>query len=167
MDRIAGEGVRFTRAYTTCPSCIAARRSLLSGQFPATHGMVGYCDGIEWDVFLAHASVDKPFARQLNALLTARGVSVCFDEEVLRPGDDWHALLPRYESSSTPRRPTYHPNRHHSWPQRSAKQAQYSEAAVLHTARNRRSTRKRPGMSPKSMTRPVWRLTLHAAEPRS
>jgi len=49
LDRIAGQGVRFTRAYTTCPSCIAARRSLLSGQFPATHGMVGYRDGVEWD----------------------------------------------------------------------------------------------------------------------
>ena len=49
MDRIAGEGVRFTRAYSSCPTCIAARRSLLSGQFPATHGMVGYQDGVEWD----------------------------------------------------------------------------------------------------------------------
>jgi len=49
MDRIAGQGVRFTHAYTTCPSCIAARRSLLSGQFPATHGMRGYHDGLEWD----------------------------------------------------------------------------------------------------------------------
>ncbi len=49
MDRIAGQGVRFRRAYTSCPSCIAARRSLLSGQFPATHGIVGYRDGVEWD----------------------------------------------------------------------------------------------------------------------
>lgn len=49
MDSIAAKGVRFTHAYTTCPTCIAARRSLLSGQFPPTHGMVGYHDGIEWD----------------------------------------------------------------------------------------------------------------------
>jgi arylsulfatase A-like enzyme len=49
MDGIAGEGARCTRAYTTCPTCIAARRSILSGQFPATHGMVGYRDGVEWD----------------------------------------------------------------------------------------------------------------------
>jgi len=49
LDAIAGAGVRFTRAYSTCPTCIAARRSLLSGQFPATHGMVGYRDGVEWD----------------------------------------------------------------------------------------------------------------------
>jgi len=49
MDSIAGSGVRFSRCYTTCPTCIAARRSLLSGQFPDTHGMVGYRDGVEWD----------------------------------------------------------------------------------------------------------------------
>jgi len=49
MDGIARRGARFSRAYATCPSCIAARRSLLSGQFPRTHGMVGYRDGVEWD----------------------------------------------------------------------------------------------------------------------
>jgi len=49
MDNIAGSGARFTHACSTCPTCIAARRSLLSGQFPSTHGMVGYRDGIEWD----------------------------------------------------------------------------------------------------------------------
>ena len=49
MDNIAGLGVRFRRAYTSCPSCIAARRSLLSGQHPATHGIVGYHDGVVWD----------------------------------------------------------------------------------------------------------------------
>jgi arylsulfatase len=50
MDAIAGAGVRFTRAYSACPTCIAARRSFLSGQGPATHGMVGYKDGVEWDI---------------------------------------------------------------------------------------------------------------------
>jgi arylsulfatase A-like enzyme len=49
MDAIAAAGVRFSRAYTTCPSCIASRRSLMTGQFPATHGMVGYNDGLEWN----------------------------------------------------------------------------------------------------------------------
>lgn len=50
MDTIAEAGVRFTHCYSTCPTCIAARRSLLSGQFPRTHGMVGYRDGVPWDV---------------------------------------------------------------------------------------------------------------------
>ncbi|NLF94787.1 MAG: arylsulfatase [Oligosphaeraceae bacterium] len=50
MDEIGARGVRFTRAYSNCPTCIAARRSLLSGQFPATHGLVGYREGCEWQI---------------------------------------------------------------------------------------------------------------------
>ena len=50
MDAIAGAGVRFARAYSPCPTCIAARRSLLSGQSPATHGMVGYQEGVQWEI---------------------------------------------------------------------------------------------------------------------
>ncbi len=49
MDGIAAAGVRFTHFYSACPSCIATRRSMLSGQAPQTHGMVGYQDGVEWD----------------------------------------------------------------------------------------------------------------------
>jgi len=46
IDGIGREGVHFTRAYTTCASCIAARRSLLTGQYPATNGVVGYREGV-------------------------------------------------------------------------------------------------------------------------
>ena len=46
IDAIGGQGATFTQAYTTCASCIAARRSLLTGQFPASHGMVGYAEGV-------------------------------------------------------------------------------------------------------------------------
>ena len=49
LDSVGGAGVHFRQAYTTCPSCIPARRSLMTGQFPATNGMVGFRDGIEWD----------------------------------------------------------------------------------------------------------------------
>ena len=48
MDDIGEKGVRFSHFYSACPSCIAARRSILSGQNPATHGIVGYRDGVEW-----------------------------------------------------------------------------------------------------------------------
>jgi arylsulfatase len=48
MDSIAGAGTRFSRAYSTCPVCIPARRSFLSGQFPATCGLVGMRD-VEWN----------------------------------------------------------------------------------------------------------------------
>lgn len=50
MDALAAAGARLTRAYTPCPSCIAARRTLLSGQFPATHGMLGYKEGVPWEI---------------------------------------------------------------------------------------------------------------------
>ncbi len=46
MDQIGGQGAFFTHAYSTCASCIPARRSLLTGQAPATHGMVGFVDGV-------------------------------------------------------------------------------------------------------------------------
>ncbi|MEM1059723.1 MAG: sulfatase-like hydrolase/transferase [Verrucomicrobiota bacterium] len=49
LDAIAAGGVNFTRAYATCPVCIPARRTLLSGQHPATHGLRHYEDGLDWD----------------------------------------------------------------------------------------------------------------------
>jgi len=45
MDSIGHGGAYFSRAYSTCTSCIAARRALLTGQSPATNGMVGYREG--------------------------------------------------------------------------------------------------------------------------
>ncbi len=42
LDAIGAQGAHFTHAYSTCPSCIPARRALLTGQFPASGGMVGF-----------------------------------------------------------------------------------------------------------------------------
>jgi arylsulfatase len=49
MDNLALNGTRFNRFYSACPSCIAARRSLLWGQSPQKHGMVGFQSGMERD----------------------------------------------------------------------------------------------------------------------
>ena len=38
LDQLARNGVRFSRAYSECPVCIPARRSLLTGASPRTHG---------------------------------------------------------------------------------------------------------------------------------
>ncbi len=48
LDHFAASGARFTRGYSTCPSCVPARRTILTGQAPATHGMVGYKDRVNW-----------------------------------------------------------------------------------------------------------------------
>ncbi len=45
IDRLGMEGVHFSKCYTTCASCIPARRSLLTGLHPASNGMVGYKEG--------------------------------------------------------------------------------------------------------------------------
>ncbi len=38
LDQLARGGTRFPRAYTECPVCIPARRTLLTGTSPRTHG---------------------------------------------------------------------------------------------------------------------------------
>ena len=49
LDSLSARGTTFTRAYTPCPSCVAARRSLMTGMTPYSQGMVRYRDGQPWD----------------------------------------------------------------------------------------------------------------------
>lgn len=49
LDTIKRNGVMFDNAYCAVPSCIAARASLLTGMTPASHGRVGYADGVPWN----------------------------------------------------------------------------------------------------------------------
>jgi arylsulfatase A-like enzyme len=49
LDSIGGVGAHFRRAYSESPTCIPARRTLMSGQAPAIHGMVGMTGGVAWD----------------------------------------------------------------------------------------------------------------------
>ncbi|MCP5119220.1 MAG: sulfatase-like hydrolase/transferase, partial [bacterium] len=38
LDELARSGVRFTQAYSECPVCIPARRTLMTGTSPRGHG---------------------------------------------------------------------------------------------------------------------------------
>lgn len=38
LDELADNGTRFTNCFSTCPVCVPARRSLMTGTFPRTHG---------------------------------------------------------------------------------------------------------------------------------
>lgn len=49
LDSLSRRGVTFTHAYTPSASCISARRSIMTGQTPYTHGMLGYKDGMPWN----------------------------------------------------------------------------------------------------------------------
>ena len=49
LDTLAAKGVNFSHAYSSCPNCIAARASLLTGLSPEHTKRVGYEDNIRWD----------------------------------------------------------------------------------------------------------------------
>ena len=49
LDTLASTGVMFSRAYSACPSCIAARAALHTGMAQSHHGRVGYKDGVAWN----------------------------------------------------------------------------------------------------------------------
>lgn len=44
MDQIGAEGSHFTRAYSACPVCVPARRTLMTGARPVSHGVVNNYD---------------------------------------------------------------------------------------------------------------------------
>jgi arylsulfatase len=48
LDMMGRQGTVFTRAYSACPSCIAARACLMTGQTPSTAGRLGYLDCVPW-----------------------------------------------------------------------------------------------------------------------
>ena len=51
VDRIANEGMIFTDGYATCQVCSPSRASIMSGKFPARHGItdwIGAKTGEEW-----------------------------------------------------------------------------------------------------------------------
>ena len=49
LDALARSGAHFLHAYAESPSCIPARRSLMSGTAPAANGAVGFRGGVEWN----------------------------------------------------------------------------------------------------------------------
>jgi arylsulfatase len=49
LDWLGRSGSLFQRAYSECPSCIPARRVLMSGQAPDVNGMVGMQGGIPFE----------------------------------------------------------------------------------------------------------------------
>jgi arylsulfatase A-like enzyme len=48
LDFIGASGTHFRRGYSEAPSCIPARRTLMSGQAPDVQGMVGFQGGVDW-----------------------------------------------------------------------------------------------------------------------
>ncbi|MDT5008454.1 MAG: hypothetical protein QOH57_71, partial [Mycobacterium sp.] len=81
LDRLAAEGILFTRAHATAPLCSPSRGSLFTGRYPHSNGLVG----------LAHHGWEyRDGVRTLPALLSDKG---------------WHTALfgMQHETSHPPR----------------------------------------------------------------
>jgi N-sulfoglucosamine sulfohydrolase len=50
LDRLAAEGIRFDRAYVTCPQCVPSRASILTGRHPIDIGMTRFSAALPRDV---------------------------------------------------------------------------------------------------------------------
>lgn len=49
LDTLAQNGEIFTHAFSSCPSCIAARASIFTGKSPSNTGFLGYQDCVDWN----------------------------------------------------------------------------------------------------------------------
>ena len=71
VDRIANEGMKFTRGYATCQVCSPSRASILTGKYPTNHGIttwIGDASGEAWGKRGRHDSHFPPeYERNLRA----------------------------------------------------------------------------------------------------
>jgi arylsulfatase A-like enzyme len=71
IDRIAKEGMKFTRGYATCQVCSPSRASILTGKYPTNHGIttwIGDADGEGWRKRNRHDSnLPASYERNLRA----------------------------------------------------------------------------------------------------
>ncbi|MGJ3242737.1 MAG: sulfatase-like hydrolase/transferase [Opitutales bacterium] len=86
LDRLAAEGTRFSRAFSTVPICTPARASLLTGAWPTTHG----CFCIPTAEINRAARTDLP---TVHRLLHGAGYRIAWTgkfhgEQVTGPGED-------------------------------------------------------------------------------
>lgn len=71
IDALAGEGVLFTNMFGTSPVCSPSRGSLMTGQYPQRHGMMGLAGGpkssemFDYSRHLSHVLRRNGYATQL------------------------------------------------------------------------------------------------------
>ncbi|MEX1115052.1 MAG: sulfatase [Akkermansiaceae bacterium] len=79
IDRLAGQGMRFDRAYCQVPVCGASRASLMTGMLPTAKRFVG---------FDTRAETDAPDAPTLPQVFKAAGYTTLSNGKIFHHGDD-------------------------------------------------------------------------------
>ncbi|MBI3972484.1 MAG: sulfatase-like hydrolase/transferase [Chloroflexi bacterium] len=82
LDRIHDESISFTTAVSTCPVCTPARASLLTGQYPLTHGL-----------FMNDVPLD-PEAVSIGKVFGAAGYDTGYIGKWHVDGHGWNAYIP-------------------------------------------------------------------------
>ena len=80
LDTLASKGMRFTNAYSACPSCVPARAALHTGLTQESHRRVGYSDGIAW----RYPSTMAGELTKAGLLYPVRGENACGSAEIGR-----------------------------------------------------------------------------------
>ncbi len=74
IDRIAESGMVFTNGYANCQVCSPSRASILTGQFPARHGItnwIGELSGTDWRQMNRYSKLlPAEYKHQLDSALT-------------------------------------------------------------------------------------------------
>jgi arylsulfatase A-like enzyme len=68
LDEIAACGVRYTNAYSECPVCVPARRSLMTGMSPRSHGDRVFNDSLTFPKVTTLATAFKKAGYQAHAV---------------------------------------------------------------------------------------------------
>ena len=66
IDNLASRGMRFTQGYATCQVCSPSRASIMTGKFPARHGITDWIGAAEtWDWKRNGRVLPAPYRREL------------------------------------------------------------------------------------------------------
>ena len=67
IDNLASRGMRFTQGYATCQVCSPSRASIMTGKFPARHGITDWIGAAEmWNWTRNGKVLPAPYRRELN-----------------------------------------------------------------------------------------------------
>ncbi|TWU07884.1 sulfatase [Stieleria varia] len=105
IDRIAADGMKFTRGYATCQVCSPSRASILTGKYPTKHGVttwIGDRAGEEWRKANRHDSLLPP---EYDRALRASEITLA---ETLRDAGYQTFFAGKWHLGGVDSRPTYH-----------------------------------------------------------